>query len=62
MTRLMRSQDSPDARAAFFSGRTGAAYVVDGRIFSLDDVEHGIIRANQPHPSQVAGDPTAGVF
>jgi hypothetical protein len=62
MTLVLRAQDSPDARAAFFSGRTGAVYVVDGRMFSLDDVEHGIIRANQPHPSQVAADPTAGAL
>jgi hypothetical protein len=56
------TQDSPDARAAFFSGRTGAVYTIGGHLFSLDDVEHGIIRANQPHPSQVSADPHAASF
>ena len=33
--------NTPDARTAFFSGATGAAYDVGGHRLSLDDIEHG---------------------
>ena len=31
-----------------------AAYVVGGHRFSLDDIEHGILRANAGHPFDLA--------
>lgn len=34
----------------FFTGITGVTYNISGYIFSLDDIEHGILRANRPHP------------
>eukprot|EP01040_Poterioochromonas_malhamensis_P014573 gene14573-16144_t len=34
----------------FFTGITGVTYNISGYTFSLDDIEHGILRANQPHP------------
>jgi glutaredoxin len=30
---------------------TKVKYNISGLVFSLDDIEHGILRANQPHPS-----------
>ena len=36
--------DNPEARTAFFSGKTGATYEVAGHILSLDDVEHALLR------------------
>ena len=35
-------------RARFFSGESGVVYHVAGACFSLDDIEHGILRANAP--------------
>ena len=35
-------------RARFFSGESGVVYRVAGACFSLDDIEHGILRANAP--------------
>lgn len=32
---------------------TSTAYVVGDQVFSLDDLEHGILRANHPHPTSV---------
>jgi hypothetical protein len=49
-------QDSPESRTRFFRGRTGATYDIGGLSFSLDDIEHGILRANAPHPSSPADD------
>ena len=43
--------DSPSARGDFFSGRSGAKYLIANLPFSPDDIEHGILRANLPHPS-----------
>ena len=43
-------EDSPAARGAFFRGETGAQYSVGGVLLSLDDIEHGILRSNAPHP------------
>jgi glutaredoxin len=43
--------NSPAARADFFSGRSGAIYRIGGYDFSPDDIEHGLIRSNRPHPS-----------
>ena len=34
----------------FFIGKTGVLYEIAGLLFTLDDIEHGILRANQPHP------------
>ena len=44
--------DNPSSRTAFFNGSTGARYAIGGHFFSPDDIEHGILRANWPHPSQ----------
>ena len=44
--------DSSEARSLFFSGRSGAMYNIGGHDFSPDDIEHGILRANCPHPSK----------
>lgn len=38
-----------EQRSAFFTGKIGAAYEVCGMRFSLDDIEHGILRCNA-HP------------
>ena len=48
--------DSPPARSAFFSGRTGARYCVAGLLLSPDDIEHGVLRANALHapPSDIS--------
>lgn len=43
--------NTPADRSAFFSGRSGAVYNIGGRDWSPDDIEHGILRANYPHPS-----------
>jgi len=43
-------EDSPAARGAFFRGETGAQYSVGGVLLSPDDIEHGILRCNAPHP------------
>ena len=40
-------------RAAFFSGRSGAIYQIGPYHLSPDDIEHGVLRANLPHPSQI---------
>jgi Protein of unknown function, DUF547 len=50
-------EDSPQGRSQFFTGRSGARYRIGGYIFSPDDIEHGILRGNYPHPSQVTADP-----
>lgn len=44
--------NSPAARSEFFSGSTGARYNIGGLLFSPDDIEHGILRANYAHPSR----------
>ena len=44
-------ENSPEARSRFFNGSTGARYRIGGVDFSPDDIEHGILRANAPHPS-----------
>jgi glutaredoxin len=59
--------ESPEGRSNFFSGRSGANYLLGQHVFSLDDLEHGLIRANLPHPSKAGmsstyfseGDPRA---
>lgn len=51
--------DSPLARGAFFSGRTGARYCVAGLLLSPDDVEHGILRANALHAPPSSDGPSA---
>lgn len=50
-------EDSPQGRSQFFRGHTGANYRIGGYDFSPDDIEHGILRGNYPHPSQVTNDP-----
>lgn len=40
-------------RSSFFNGAMGVKYVIHGVEYSLDDIEHGILRGNKPHPSQV---------
>jgi len=45
--------DTPQARKEFFEGKTGACYNIGGHIFSLDVIEHGILRANTRHPYQL---------
>lgn len=42
------------ARSAFFSGRSGGAYLVAGTRFSLDDIEHGVLRCNRAPPGAEA--------
>jgi len=44
--------NSPDARSRFFSGASGAIYDIGGHLFSPDDIEHGVLRANKRHPYQ----------
>jgi len=36
----------PDARGPFFSGTSGVRYMIGGLPFSLDDIEHGILRCS----------------
>ena len=48
------SAETPEARSDFFRGATGAFYSIASECFSPDDIEHGILRANYPHPSQLA--------
>lgn len=43
--------NTPSDRSQFFSGKSGAYYSIGGYNFSPDDIEHGILRANSPHPS-----------
>ena len=38
-------------RTAFFSGASGAVYRVGDMRFSLDDIEHGVLRCNACHPT-----------
>lgn len=40
-------------RSAFFSGKSGAIYQLGPYQLSPDDIEHGVLRANLPHPSQI---------
>jgi glutaredoxin len=42
--------NSPASRSDFFTGRTGALYNISGYLFSPDDIEHGILRANLIQP------------
>lgn len=44
----------PAGRKAFFGGASGVAYRVAGRRFSLDDIEHGVLRCNTPPPGAEA--------
>ena len=46
--------NNPSSRTLFFNGSTGAVYNISGYLFSPDDIEHGILRANTAHPSQAA--------
>ena len=43
-------------------GEGGGGVVESGQLFSPDDIEHGILRANHPHPSQITADPTTPSF
>ena len=43
-----QTENNPNARMNFFSGKIGTIYSICGLKFSPDDIEHGIIRANQP--------------
>ncbi len=45
-------EDSPSARTAFFSGSSGAIYIIAGLKMSPDQIEHGILRCNRRHPGQ----------
>ncbi len=61
--------DNPEARTAFFTGKDGNKYNICGYEFSPDDIEHGILRGNNKHPSQpdsvstfwAQGDPRAAL-
>jgi hypothetical protein len=44
--------DFTEARSQFYSGGSGAMYDIGGHLFSPDDIEHGILRANKRHPYQ----------
>lgn len=46
--------NNPTSRTMFFNGTSGAVYKIGSHLFSADDIEHGIIRANTAHPSQAA--------
>ena len=55
--------NSPTERADFFSGRSGIKYCIGMNnssplLFSPDDIEHGILRANMPHPYSNTSLPT----
>lgn len=43
---------TPRERLAFY-GSVG--YVIGGEFYSLDDIEHGLLRSNSPHPVNVFG-------
>jgi glutaredoxin len=47
-----QTQTSMEERGKFFTGEGGAIYQIAGQLLSLDDIEHGILRANRPHPSK----------
>ena len=47
-TAVMGAPTDADGRTAFFTGASGGAYCVAGHRFSLDDIEHGVLRANSP--------------
>lgn len=46
-------ENTPHGRSNFYSGKSGVNYNISNFIFSLDDIEHGLIRSNRPHPSQL---------
>ena len=43
-------------RSSLFNGQSGALYNIGGELFSPDDIEHGVLRGNTPHPSQIEKD------
>jgi hypothetical protein len=50
ITVLGPPKDSPQDRSDFYGGKTGAVFNIGGHSFSPDDIEHGILRCNRPHP------------
>ena len=40
--------ETPRQRSSFYGG---VGYVIGGALYTLDDIEHGLLRANAPHPS-----------
>jgi len=46
-------ENNPESRSLFFTGKSGAYYNLAGFSFSLDDIEHGILRGNRAHPSKI---------
>jgi hypothetical protein len=47
-TAVLGSPEDAEERGLFFSGASGAAYRIAGYRFSLDEIEHGILRCNAP--------------
>ena len=43
-------------------GGGGGGVAGSSQLFSPDDIEHGILRGNHPHPSQITADPTTPSF
>lgn len=50
---LGMSGEAAQSRGDFFRGHAGAVYDIGGLTWSLDDIEHGILRGNRKHPSQL---------
>lgn len=47
-TIVLGAPTDANERGRYFSGESGAAYDVGGLTFCLDDIEHGVLRANSP--------------
>ena len=45
---MLGAPTDAEERGRYFSGESGAAYDVGGLVFCLDDIEHGVLRANAP--------------
>lgn len=59
---LARQESLPDSVLNVQQFWKITCYNIAGHVFSLDDIEHGILRGNKPHPSSItpqfkAGDP-----
>eukprot|EP00307_Rebecca_sp_RCC1486_P005008 CAMPEP_0119424388 /NCGR_PEP_ID=MMETSP1335-20130426/32427_1 /TAXON_ID=259385 /ORGANISM="Chrysoculter rhomboideus, Strain RCC1486" /LENGTH=463 /DNA_ID=CAMNT_0007449909 /DNA_START=16 /DNA_END=1407 /DNA_ORIENTATION=- len=42
----------PEERRAFYGGQSGVTYDIGGKRFSLDDIEHGIVRGSPAHDAR----------
>jgi len=42
---------TPEVEGSISAFFTNACYAIGGHVYSLDEIEHGLLRGNEPHPS-----------